>query len=300
MTTRVIVAALAVATLVAGVVYGSKAAGGSDSYGYISQADLFLNGQLSISQPWVGAVPWPNLTFSFTPLGYSPGPGRWIVTPPVPHEPRDRWAIVPTYAPGLPMLMAGAKLVAGHCAIFWVVPLCGALLVTATYAIGARMGSPFAGLIATWFVATSPTVQRMVLEPMSDAPAAAAWAVAFWCLFGRSTGAAVGAGLAAAVAIAVAIMIRPNLLPLAIVPIGWQLFSLLRSPQGQRARSIGFVVATVGGVAAGVAARAADSGELVYVFDLKPVPGRPVQTEIIDAADISCRQPAPPPKVEWR
>ena len=124
--TRLAAAAIAAATLVVGVAFGSKVAGGSDSYGYISQADLFLSGRLSISQPWVEAVPWPNLTFSFAPLGYRPGPGKWLVTPPVPHEPRDRWAIVPTYAPGLPFLMASAKLVAGHCAIFWVVPICRA------------------------------------------------------------------------------------------------------------------------------------------------------------------------------
>ena len=250
---RLTAVALALATLVAGVRYGSKVAGGSDSYGYVSQADLFLSGQLSISQPWVEAVPWPNLTWSFTPLAYRPGPGRWIVTPPIPHEPRDRWAIVPTYAPGLPLLMAGAKFVAGHCAVFWVVPICGALLVAATYGIGERMGSPTAGLIAAWLVATSPTVQRMVLEPMSDVPAAAAWAVAFWCLFGRSIGAAAGMGLATALAI----LIRPNLVPLAIVPIGWQLFSLLRSPRGQRADSVWCAAAALGGIAAGVAATAA-------------------------------------------
>lgn len=38
---------------------------------------------------------------------------------------------------------------------------------------------------------------------------------------------------------------------------------------------------------------------LVYVFDLKPDPSRPVQTEIIDAADVSCRPPAPLPIVKW-
>ncbi len=246
--TRLAATAAAAATLVIAVRYGSKVAGGSDSYGYVSQADLFLNRQLSISQPWVEAVPWPNLTWSFTPLAYRPGPGRWFVTPPVPHEARDRWAIVPTYAPGLPLLMAGAKLIAGHCAIFWVVPICGALLVLATYGLGERMGSPVAGLIAAWLVATSPTTQRMVLEPMSDVPAAAAWAVAFWCLFGRSVSAGAGAGLAAGLAIA----IRPNLVPLAIVPVCWQMAAIVRA-RGARGRAAWMAAATLAGIAAGIA-----------------------------------------------
>ena len=245
--TRLTATALAAATLVIGVRYGSKVAGGSDSYGYVSQADLFLSRKLAISQPWVEAVPWPNLTWSFTPLAYRPGPGRWLVTPPVPHEERDRWAIVPTYAPGLPLLMAAAKRIAGHCAVFWVVPICGALLVLATYGLGERMGSPAAGLIAAWLVATSPTTQRMVLEPMSDVPAAAAWAVAFWCLFGRTVGAGAGAGLAAGLAIA----IRPNLVPLAIVPVCWQIAAIVRA-RGARGRAALAAAATLTGIAAGI------------------------------------------------
>lgn len=250
--TRLAATAIAAATLVIGVRYGSKAAGGSDSYGYVSQADLLLSRHLSISQPWVEAVPWPNLTWSFTPLAYRPGPGKWLVTPPVPHEQRDRWAIVPTTAPGLPLLMAGAKLIAGHCAIFWVVPICGALLVLATYGLGERMGSPVAGLIAAWLVATSPTAERMVLEPMTDVPAAAAWTVAFWCLFGRSVGAGVCAGLAAGLAIA----IRPNLVPLVIVPVVWQIAAIVRG-RGARGRAAWAAAATLSGIGAGMAGVAA-------------------------------------------
>jgi hypothetical protein len=250
--TRLTATAIAAATLVFGVRYGSKAAGGSDSYGYISQADLFLSQHLSISQPWVEAVPWPNLTWSFTPLAYRPGPGRWLVEPPVTHEARDRWAIVPTVAPGLSALMAGAKLIAGHCAIFWVVPICGALLVLATYGLGERMGSPAAGLIAAWLVATSPTTERMVLEPMTDVPTAAAWAVAFWCLFGRSVTAGACAGLAAGLAIA----IRPNLVPLAIVPVCWQIAAIVRA-RGARRRAAWAAAATLSGIAAGMAVVAA-------------------------------------------
>ena len=50
---------------------------------------------------------------TWSPLGYRPSP----------HRPD---AIVPLYAPGLPLLMALAQLIAGFCGAFLVVPLCGA------------------------------------------------------------------------------------------------------------------------------------------------------------------------------
>ena len=36
-------------------------------------------------------------------------------------------------------------------------------------------------MLAAWLVATSPIVLYMLVQPMSDIPVAAAWAVAFWC-----------------------------------------------------------------------------------------------------------------------
>ena len=122
----------------------------------------------------------------------------------------------------------------------------------ATYGLGERMGSPLAGLIAAWLVATSPTTQRMVLEPMTDVPAAAAWAVAFWCLFGRSVSAGAWAGLA----VGLAITIRPNLVPLAIVPVVWQIAAFVRT-RGARWRAAWAAAATLSGIAAGMAVIAA-------------------------------------------
>ena len=72
-------------------VYGTRAAGGSDSYGYVSQARLWLGGDLHVHQDFAALVPWPNADWSFTPLGYRPAANH---------------TIVPTYAPGLPLLMA--------------------------------------------------------------------------------------------------------------------------------------------------------------------------------------------------
>jgi hypothetical protein len=61
--------ALAVFLFAYGFAHGSTAAGGSDSYGYVSQAELWLDGRSSVEQPWVKDVPWPNAAWGFAPLG---------------------------------------------------------------------------------------------------------------------------------------------------------------------------------------------------------------------------------------
>jgi hypothetical protein len=72
-------------------------------------------------------------------------------------------------------------------------------------------------MAAAWMVATSPAMLFMLMAPMSDVPAAAAWAVAAACVLGQTPLAAGGAGIAAAIAI----LIRPNLAPLAGVIFVW-------------------------------------------------------------------------------
>jgi hypothetical protein len=140
---------------------------------------------------------------------------------------------VPVYSVGLPLLMAAAKTLAGQCGLFAVAPLAGGVLVFATYAIGRRIGRPIVGLAAAWLVATSATTLYMTVQPMSDVPAAAAWAVAVALLLGRdipqtsaacasaSTSASSASCVLSGVAAAVAITIRPNLVPLAGVLAVW-------------------------------------------------------------------------------
>ena len=105
--------ALAAAGL--GLRFGTFAASGADSYGYVSQADLWLERRLIIDEPLADEAPWPNANWTLTPFGYRPGD--------------DRGTMVPTYAPGLPMVMAVFKAVGGADAVFYVVPLLGALAV---------------------------------------------------------------------------------------------------------------------------------------------------------------------------
>src|SRR5262249_62280397 len=105
---------------------------------------------------------------------------------------------VPAYAPGLPMLMAAARRIAGQCAVYWIVPLAAGVLVFATYAIGRALGRPGVGLSAAWLVGTSPTLLFMAMAPMSDVPAAAAWAAAIAGVLRDTPAGAAGGGPGAA------------------------------------------------------------------------------------------------------
>jgi hypothetical protein len=200
-----VAASLALTLAITTAVGSTRIAGGADAYGYVSQADLWLAGELVIKQPWVAEVPWPNAEWSFSPLGYRPA------------EPLGQWTIVPTYSPGLPLLLAGAKLLGGQCALFAVVPLLTGLGVLVTYGIGKRLVSPWGGVIAAWLVGASPIVIGIALEPLTDVPVMTAWAVSIYLLLARIGGRLSPAlvGLAAGIAI----LIRPNLVPLSI-PLG--------------------------------------------------------------------------------
>src|SRR5262249_30606031 len=194
---------LALTVITIGVVWGTRVAAGGGANSLGSQVARWMRGYLHIDQSFGATVPWPLARWTFLPLGYRPEP--------------DGYRIVPQYPPGLPLMMAGAKLLAGQCAMFWVVPICGGILVVATYAIGRRLQRPVVGLAAAWIVATSPTLLFMVTAPMSDVPAAAAWAVAVACVLGNTRWWAIAGGVAAAAAI----MIRPNLVPIAAILAIW-------------------------------------------------------------------------------
>src|SRR5262249_34389907 len=89
----------AIAVAVAGLRWCTFAASGVDAYGYVSQAALLQRGVLRVEQPFVADIPWPGVDAAFAPLGYRPSPAGH--------------AIVPTYAAGLPAMMAVAEAMAG-------------------------------------------------------------------------------------------------------------------------------------------------------------------------------------------
>ena len=197
----------AVAVIALWIAYGARAAGGSDSYGYVSQARLWLAGDLHVRQDFAAAVPWPNPELTFTPLGYRPAAAH---------------AIVPTYPPGLPLLMALGMKAIGDCGAFLVMPLSAALLVVLTFTLGLQLSGRVTGALAALLTASSPTIVLMTLWPMSDVPAAALWLMSL-LMAARSPrpSTAVFSGISAGIAT----VIRPNLAPLVVLPaslLAWQ------------------------------------------------------------------------------
>ncbi len=197
-----VAALLALVVLGAGLRWGAMVAGGSDSYGYVSQAGFWQRGSVVVQEDVIRPSPWPNASNTWAPLGYRPSP----------HRPD---AIVPMYAPGLPLLMAALQLVAGYTAAFLVVPLCGALTIWTTYALGCRVfGRPGIALWGAALVATSPVFLYQLMNAMSDVPVTAAWTLALVLTLARRP-------LASGLAMSAAIAIRPNLAPLAGVLLVW-------------------------------------------------------------------------------
>jgi hypothetical protein len=190
----------AVLVVIVGLVYGTKAAGGADVHGYVSQAYAWTEGRLKTREPLADAAPWPDAVATFAPLGYRSTADGFIV---------------PTYSPGIPLLMAILIRVFGAGAEYWLTPLCGGALVLATYALGIRVSSLAVAGAAALCVASSPLVIFMTCWLLGDLPAATFWTAALWLSLLGSRPSVIGSALCAAVAI----LIRPNLFPLAIVPL---------------------------------------------------------------------------------
>jgi hypothetical protein len=193
----------AMLALYIGIHYGSFAAAGADSYGYVSQARFWLDGIPRIQQPWVLDFPWENRDWIFSPLGYRP------------FSPDG--TIVPGYPSGLPLIMAAFLGVFGANGPFYVVPVLAALTVWFTYMLGREAtGSRTVGALAAGLLVASPTFLTHVMVPMSDVPAAAGWTlVAVLALKQKPLAAGVVSGLS--------LMIRPNLILLTLVPaLAWR------------------------------------------------------------------------------
>jgi hypothetical protein len=191
-----VAAAAAVVVVIVGLVEGAGVAGGSDSYGYVSQAHLWTIGTIrqepALLRPLDPEVPIALLA----PLGYRATP--------------DGHTIAPTYSPGLPIVMSVFERFLGRDSVFWVVPILAGVLVWTTYLLAARLYRPDVGALAAVLIATAaPVLMQLTTAPMSDLPAAAWWTLAFVLASGDRRSAAAGGGAAAAVAI----LTRPNLVP---------------------------------------------------------------------------------------
>jgi hypothetical protein len=193
-------AALAIIIIVTGLTQGALVAGGSDAYGYVSQAEWWATGTLRFDEPLIREFEGRVNHDALVPLGY--------------HAVGDRGTVVPMYPPGLPMVMAVFQRVAGRGAVFYVVPVLAGVAILATYVMGARLAGKAIGVSSAALLATSPSfLFQLTAAPMSDVAVTAWWAVALALLLFDSRAAAALAGLAASLAI----LTRPNLVPLALV-----------------------------------------------------------------------------------
>ncbi|MCX6537526.1 MAG: hypothetical protein NT151_01130 [Acidobacteria bacterium] len=193
-------ATAACTVLIVGFVWGDSVAGSADSYGYVSQALLWARGDITTANPIALESPWPAADWTFSPLGYRPAlvPG----------------VSVPTYPPGLPLVMAVVVRCFGPNAVFWVVPLLGALAVWSAYHWARAAVGPVPGAMTAILLAASPVFLFQLFQPMSDVPVTAWWVTSLALMTrGRFLGAGLCAGLA--------LLTRPNLTPLGLYVVPW-------------------------------------------------------------------------------
>jgi hypothetical protein len=193
----IVAAAAAIVLAAVGFMKGTYAAGGSDSSCYALMAETFSTGQLRPSSPLVSQVPWPDAGQTFTPGGFVPSETNPSV-------------VAPICAPGFSLLLAPFIGVGGLEALFWVTPLAGALLVWMAFLAGRALGGPLTGAMSAVLITVSPPVLYQVVQPMNDITTAALWMATFvaliarrWVLAGASCG--------------LALLVRPNLMPLALI-----------------------------------------------------------------------------------
>jgi hypothetical protein len=182
--------ALALGVLGGTATFGAFVAGGADSSGYLSQARLWRSRTLTVETPLARELEFGNGEQPFAPLGYRPA--------------RTPGAVVPSYPPGFPLMLAAAG-AAGLDRVL--VPLTAAGLVWLSFLLGRRLGGPAVGLVAAAAAAGSPIVWYQGVQPMSDVPAAFWWTLSVVLLLREQRWAALSAGLAASAAA----LVRPNL-----------------------------------------------------------------------------------------
>jgi hypothetical protein len=195
----VIAGVAALAALTVGLLWGTRAAGGSDSYCYIGQAVEFAQGRTRLLEPLRERVSVPRADLVFAPVGFIPG---------------AHGGAVPMCAPGLSLLMAPAWKIGGDPLLHAVVPALGALAVWLTFVLARNLQDRTTGASAAGLVCASPIFLYQVVQPMSDVPAAAFWLATFAAVMRKHAGHELAGGFLASMAL----LIRPNLAP-ALLPV---------------------------------------------------------------------------------
>jgi len=171
--------------------------GGSDNSGYFNEARLLARGRIHAPMRTLAGIPASEVPYLYVPLGFKPAA-----------DGTDR--LVPTYPPGLPLLLVPAARIAGwdHAgdALLLIHSLAGIALV---FALGRVCGLPETwSLAAAAVIAASPLYLFTSLQALSDVPATA-WATAsvVAALKSRERD---GWALASGICISVGFLIRPN------------------------------------------------------------------------------------------
>ena len=178
--------------------------GGSDNSGYFNEARLFSQGRIHAPMRTLAGVPPGAATqYLYVPFGFKPSP-------------RGGASMVPTYPPGLPLLLVPAALVAGwdHAGdlILIIHSLAGIALV---FALGRACGLPESwSLAGAAVLAASPLYLFTSLQALSDVPATA-WAAAAVVAAMRGRDGAWWA-LASGACISVGFLVRPTNLLMAV------------------------------------------------------------------------------------
>ena len=199
---RVIATATPIAAFLIGVHYSAFLGAGPDSSGYVSQAHRWVKGDLRSPIPeWAARGTFGGALWAAAPVGYTLA--------------ADRQSYVPVYSPGVPLIMSGFERAGGPDAVFYVVPLFGALLVWGAYLLGRQLADEWAGAIGAALMLVSPAFLWVLIEPMSDVPVAASWTMAL--VFASRADTTIEA-FASGIASGIAILMRPNIAPLAVFP----------------------------------------------------------------------------------
>ena len=194
---KFIVAIALISTTVVAM-YSTRSAAGADASGYLSEAAMIAHRAFLYPDPMQ------------LELGDETG---WLTTP-LGWRPTGVAMQVPTYPPGLPMLMAVPYAWFGINGAVAIVLLSAAVAIVATGLLASQLGGRVAGIMAAVLIGFTPVFVHQAIQPMSDVPVTAAWMLCFALLCrGGSLDAPAG------VACAIAVLIRPNLAPLAIVPL---------------------------------------------------------------------------------
>ena len=225
----------AIALLVAAVAgalavsFQTFSAAGADASGYFSEAAMLARAELTRAEPLGALADWPDPGPTLVPLG-------WRAT-------ADAAVQVPTYAIGLPLLMAPLHALGGALLASLIGPVSLALAVAATARVARQLAGAPAALISAIWLATSPVVLIAAMQPMSDMPATAAWLVCWAIVVGivlDSRQPQPWRAGAAGVAAALAVLLRPNIAPVVALP------AALVLGQKRRMAAAAFVAPVVG------------------------------------------------------